>query len=154
MGRYRASGFGHGHRVAILLENRPEHFLHKLALNALGVSCVPINPDYSPAEAAYLLENSSADLAILIPDRLGQLEAAMAESSHKCPLAVVDGSGIDFPGPARAPLGATNVATGTGEARIALMILRIDVSRPPGVFMRSTTAAAPSVLAARSSRAM
>src|SRR5579864_6448486 len=62
--RYRASGLGHGHRVALLLENRPEHFLHKLALNALGVSIVPINPDYRAAEAAYLLENSSADLAI------------------------------------------------------------------------------------------
>ena len=34
---------------------------------------------------------------------------------------------------ARAPLGATNAATGTGEARIALMMSRIDVSRPPGV---------------------
>src|SRR5688500_13550147 len=50
---------------------------------------------------------------------------------------------------ARAPLGATNDATGTGEARIALMISRIDVSRPPGVSMRSTTSSAPS-FAARS----
>ena len=31
---YRAAGYGHGHRVALLLENRPEHFLHLLALNA------------------------------------------------------------------------------------------------------------------------
>ncbi|MFM9849869.1 MAG: AMP-binding protein [Hyphomicrobiaceae bacterium] len=45
MGAYRARGVGHGHRVAMLLENRPEHFLHKLALNTLGASCVPINPD-------------------------------------------------------------------------------------------------------------
>ena len=38
---YRGAGYGHGHRVAMLLENRPEHFLHKLALNTLGVSAVP-----------------------------------------------------------------------------------------------------------------
>src|SRR5438477_9709395 len=46
---------------------------------------------------------------------------------------------------ARAPLGATNDATGTGEARIALMISRIEVSRPPGVSMRSTTSSVQSV---------
>src|ERR1700758_130507 len=28
---YRSLGYGHGHRVAMLLDNRPEHFLHKLA---------------------------------------------------------------------------------------------------------------------------
>src|SRR5262245_40352599 len=43
---YRDAGYGLGHRVATLLENRPEFVLHKLALNALGVCCVPINPDY------------------------------------------------------------------------------------------------------------
>src|SRR5881394_3729511 len=31
---------------------------------------------------------------------------------------------------ARAPLGATNAATGTGEARMSLMIWRIDKSSP------------------------
>ncbi len=45
---------------------------------------------------------------------------------------------------ARAPLGATKAATGTGEARIALMISRIDVSSPPGVSICSTTSCAPS----------
>ena len=48
---------------------------------------------------------------------------------------------------ARAPLGATKEATGTGEARIALMISRIALSRPPGVSMRSTTSWVPSVAA-------
>ena len=38
---YRSAGYGIGHRVAMLLENRPEHFLHKLALNRIGASCVP-----------------------------------------------------------------------------------------------------------------
>ena len=44
--RYAAAGYGHGHRVAILMENRPEFFFHYLALNALGVGVVPVNPDY------------------------------------------------------------------------------------------------------------
>src|SRR3954452_6929158 len=50
---------------------------------------------------------------------------------------------------ARAPLGATKAATGTGEARIALMMSRIEVSRPPGVSICRITSSAPA-LAARS----
>ena len=33
---YRRAGYGHGHRVGVLLENRPDFFLHWFALNALG----------------------------------------------------------------------------------------------------------------------
>lgn len=29
--QYAAAGYGHGHRVALLLENRPEFFFHYLA---------------------------------------------------------------------------------------------------------------------------
>jgi len=50
---------------------------------------------------------------------------------------------------ARAPLGPTQTATGTGEARMSLMMARIEVSRPPGVSTRSTASWAPA-LAARS----
>src|SRR4030088_2801972 len=53
---------------------------------------------------------------------------------------------------ARAPPGATNDATGTGEARMSLMISRIEVSRPPGVSMRSTTSCALSFAARCSAR--
>ena len=41
---YKAAGYGVGHRVSLLLENRPDHILHKLAMNTLGVCCVPLNP--------------------------------------------------------------------------------------------------------------
>ena len=34
--RYQAAGYGHGHRVALLLQSTPEFFLHYLALNGLG----------------------------------------------------------------------------------------------------------------------
>ena len=42
---YARAGYGHGHRVGLLLENRPAFFLHWFALNGLGVSVVPINAD-------------------------------------------------------------------------------------------------------------
>ena len=62
---YRQRGYGIGHRVATLLENRPEHILHTLALHSLGVCSVPINPDYRAAEIAYLLDHSEPDLVLI-----------------------------------------------------------------------------------------
>jgi crotonobetaine/carnitine-CoA ligase len=61
---YRALGYGPGHRVALQLENRPEFLLHFLALNSLGVSVVPLNPDYREAELGYLLEHSEASALV------------------------------------------------------------------------------------------
>jgi acyl-CoA synthetase (AMP-forming)/AMP-acid ligase II len=78
--RYRAAGYGHGHRVALLLENRPEFFLHYLALNGLGVGIVPINPDYRRDEVAYVLEHSEAEMAVVLPHRM----ADIAETAAAC----------------------------------------------------------------------
>src|SRR5664279_2485236 len=50
---YRAAGYGHGHRVGLLLENRPDFFWHWFALNGLGASVVPINADLRAAELDY-----------------------------------------------------------------------------------------------------
>src|SRR5215471_13188747 len=80
---YRQAGYGVGHRVATLLENRPEHVLHTLALNSIGVCCVPINPDYRAAEIAYLLGHSAPDLVLTLAARQGSIEQALAESEHR-----------------------------------------------------------------------
>src|SRR2546422_7906797 len=47
---YAAAAYGHGHRVAVLLEERPEFFFHYLALNILWGPIVPVNPDYPHEE--------------------------------------------------------------------------------------------------------
>ena len=87
---YRDAGYGLGHRVATLLENRPEYVLHKFALNAIGVCCVPINPDYRVGETAYLLEHSQPDLVLTLASRAAQLGEALAQSRHKPPVVVSD----------------------------------------------------------------
>ena len=74
--RYRTAGYGRGHRVAVLLENRPGFFLHWFALNACRCSVVPINPDLRAAELTYLLSHSEVVLAVAIPPRQGDLRAA------------------------------------------------------------------------------
>lgn len=73
---YRQAGYGHGHRVGVLLENRPDFFLHWFALNALGVSVVPINPELRAAELEYLIDHSEMVVALAIPSRHGELAAA------------------------------------------------------------------------------
>lgn len=66
---YAAAGYGHGHRVGLLLENRPAFFFHWFALNALGASVVPINPDMRAAELEYLIGHSEIALAVALPGR-------------------------------------------------------------------------------------
>src|SRR5690606_24730317 len=63
-GLYRQAGYGHGHRVGLLLENRPEFIFHWFALNALGVSVVPINAELRAAELRYLVDHSGIILAV------------------------------------------------------------------------------------------
>ncbi|MBM3395126.1 MAG: AMP-binding protein [Betaproteobacteria bacterium] len=67
-------------RVGLLLENRPEFFLHWLALNALGVSVVPLSPELRAAELTYLIEHSEMRAAICIPARKESLREAAEQA--------------------------------------------------------------------------
>ncbi len=83
---YFNAGYGLGHRVALLLENRPEFHLHWLALNGLGVSVVPINPDYREDEIVYLLDHSESILVVSISERLADLKLAVEKCRVKIPV--------------------------------------------------------------------
>lgn len=74
--QYRASGLRAGHRVAMLLDNRADFFVHWFALNALGVSIVPLNGEGSSQDMAHVLGDSGAVLAVALPERRALLEAA------------------------------------------------------------------------------
>ncbi len=100
---YAGAGYGHGHRVALLLENRPEFFFHYLALNALGVSIVPINPDYRHDEMLYQMEHSEADLAVVISSRVAQLETVARERAKPLPVVDADQLPDAVPSPGAAP---------------------------------------------------
>lgn len=73
---YRAAGWGAGHRVGLLLQNRPDFIFHWFALNACGASVVPINPDLRSAELGYLAAHSEMSLAVALPGRTEDLRAA------------------------------------------------------------------------------
>src|SRR5947207_2422121 len=84
--RYTSAGYGHGHRAALLLANRPEFFFHYLALNALGCSIVPINPGYRHDEMLYQMEHSGADLVVVMAARVAALEAIGRERPAPLPV--------------------------------------------------------------------
>jgi acyl-CoA synthetase (AMP-forming)/AMP-acid ligase II len=73
---YAGAGYGHGHRIGLLLENRPAFLFHWFALNALGVSVVPINAEMRSAELSYLIGHSEIGLAVTLPHRAADLHAA------------------------------------------------------------------------------
>jgi len=93
--RYRARGYGRGHRVALLLENRPEFLLHFLALNSIGAAVVPLNPDYREAELQYVLQHSEASLVITKKDFERDFDPAPAPrpcGAEECALLYTSGT--------------------------------------------------------------
>jgi acyl-CoA synthetase (AMP-forming)/AMP-acid ligase II len=87
---YSRSGVGHGHRVALLLGNRPEHFFHLFALNSLGAGIVPLNPDAMAEETLYTITHSEADLALASATRLADLKTIAARRDIHLPVYCAD----------------------------------------------------------------
>jgi len=79
---YAAAGYGHGARVGLLLENRPDFFAHWLALNGLGAAVFPINPDLQAGDLAHQLAIAEPDLIVTFPEKRGLAEAAGMERAR------------------------------------------------------------------------
>lgn len=89
IGRYAAVGYGCGHRVGLMLDNRPAFIAHWFALNALGASVVPINAELGAAEHAYLLNLSELCLLVAVAPHHAAAEAAIAAAGRAVALADV-----------------------------------------------------------------
>ena len=88
--RYQAAGYGVGHRIGLLLESRPEHMLHKLAMNSLGICCVPFNPDYKRRELNYLIDHAQLDLIVCLPERLGAVQESLQDTRTQPAVVISD----------------------------------------------------------------
>jgi acyl-CoA synthetase (AMP-forming)/AMP-acid ligase II len=131
--RYSAAGYGHGHRVALLMEQRPEFIVHFLALNRLGVGIVPINPDYRHDEMVYQMSHSEAALAVVLPQRQADLERVGVDrvAEGGAPLPVMNGLDQDAPVPA--VLQPAPDATGpTAATEAGLLYTSGTTGRPKG----------------------
>ncbi len=127
---YQAAGYGHGHRAGLLMENRPAFFLHWFALNALGVSVVPINADLRSAELEYLIGHSEISIAIALPSHHAVLRAA----------ADAVGSRLAVIGPDDAPAAAATPAPLAGKpidsaTECALLYTSGTTGRPKGCIL-------------------
>jgi acyl-CoA synthetase (AMP-forming)/AMP-acid ligase II len=119
---YRQAGFAHGDRAGLLLFNRPEFLVHWLAFNALGVSVVPINPDWRAEELAFLVGHSEIRAAVAPTERHAALEAAARSASRPLALLSPDGGGPaalpDDPKPRERPAAAREAPSVTSECAL------------------------------------
>ena len=88
--QYAGAGYGRGMRVAVMLDNRAEFFLHLLALNKLGVSVVPVNSGFLPREIAYVINHSDACLVLCLPCHREKVRAALAGQDADIPVTDTD----------------------------------------------------------------
>ncbi|MFV0491521.1 MAG: AMP-binding protein [Pseudorhodobacter sp.] len=116
---YAGAGYGHGSRVALILQNRPEFLFHWLALNAIGASIVPVNADMRADELRYQMEKSRAELMVALPE----FDALVAKACSDMPRCHPDG-----PVPnARKPRAA---AKGQGDDECALLFTSGSTGMP------------------------
>jgi acyl-CoA synthetase (AMP-forming)/AMP-acid ligase II len=124
---FARAGYGHGHRVGLLLENRPAFLLHWLALNALGVSVVPISADMQAAELTYLIGHSEIGLAVALPGFIDKLASAAVAAGSAMAVSAPDQD--VFPSARTAPplAGAPGA-----ETECALLYTSGTTGRPKG----------------------
>ncbi len=84
---YARIGAGPGVRIGLALENRPDFFLHFLALNALGASILPLNCAMQADELAYQIEHSECALIVATPQYRSLFVRGAAQTSRRPPVA-------------------------------------------------------------------
>lgn len=125
------AGTGVQGRVALVLENRPEFFFHWLALNALGISVIPINHEMSDDEIPYYLEHGEAVAVITLEIHAGRLAALAERLAHPIPVVACDRvSDLHF-GP------AYTVRAAHGLSECALLYTSGSTGKPKGCILNN-----------------
>lgn len=125
--RYSAAGFGAGHRVGLMLQNRPDFLVHWFALNGLGCSVVPINDEMAADEQAYIINHSEACLLVYLPDLESKLTSLkpLLQNAIAC-LATDKMDSI------QSPQAAANGETPSLDTECALLYTSGSTGKPKG----------------------
>ena len=127
---YRKAGYGHGHRVGLMLDNRPAFLLHWIALNGLGCSVVPISGELRSAELEYLIAHSGIELAIATPARHALLQSAA--QAAQCGLSVIGPDAVPPASRSQPPLNQSRPGLAT---ECGLLYTSGTTGRPKGCML-------------------
>jgi acyl-CoA synthetase (AMP-forming)/AMP-acid ligase II len=119
-------GYGEGHRVGLLLQNRPVFLEIWFALNALGASVVPINPDLRLSELEYIVGHSEMNAAFVLEERREELQTAAGNAGRVMPVATET---CDVPKPFG---GAASPTAGNASTECALLYTSGTTGQPKG----------------------
>jgi acyl-coenzyme A synthetase/AMP-(fatty) acid ligase len=121
------AGFGAGHRVALALDNRPDFFLHFLALNQLGMSVVPLNAGMSAQELHFVLQHSDAALVVTHADHAARMREALPPGTALKVRAAAGARGDEIARPVKDPSAA--------EGEAALLYTSGTTGKPKGCIL-------------------
>ncbi len=123
---YRTLGYGPGHHVALLLDNRADFYIQWLALNAIGATMVPLGAELAQEEMNSLLAHGDVDMLVHLPER--RPEAGRAADSIRG-LALATPLSIDAAD--AAPAARPRSGTASPE-RAAIVFTSGSTGRPKG----------------------
>jgi len=130
MASYRGAGYGRGHRIALLLQNRAEFFLHWFALNGLGACVVPVNHEMTREEQAWIIGHSEACLLLHLPDLRDMADALRPLLGDR--VAFTD---TGLPGQLPSPPAPANGAQPTLRDECALLYTSGSTGMPKGCIL-------------------
>ena len=114
-------------RIALVLENRPEFFIHWLALNALGIGVIPINHEMADDEIPYYLEHGEAVAVVALAQHLQRFTDITRGLAAPIPVVAADAVADLQLGPVRAPEG------GSPDTECALLYTSGSTGKPKGL---------------------
>jgi len=123
---YQAHELSSGDRVALAFDSRLDVYLHLLALNAMGISIVPLNMGGSDDELRYMVSHSDSRLVTGIPAHEDRLAKLFDASNH-----------IDFVPAAALLANATALADPVGDhaTEVALLYTSGTTGKPKGCML-------------------
>ena len=127
---YERRGFAQGDRVGICLPNSPEYFIEWLSLNALGVSAVPINPDFRKADLSRQIEHSELRL-VVIPETSEKFGLAVRAACKPFQVAVAEARRV-IPEPISEPMRPERSKIPASLSEAALMYTSGTTGLPKG----------------------